>query len=61
MGFFFLVAGGGNAVPPPFAEALVRANLPELCKQNEIAAYSPSLSARRNKSCYFNDVDSNLI
>lgn len=22
----------GNAVPPPFAEALVRANLPELCK-----------------------------
>ena len=24
-------AGGGNAVPPPFAEHLVRANLPELC------------------------------
>lgn len=22
---------GGGAVPPPFAEALVRANLPELC------------------------------
>ncbi|WP_281713574.1 hypothetical protein [Anaerotignum lactatifermentans] len=21
----------GNAVPPPFAEALVRANLPEMC------------------------------
>lgn len=27
------VARCGNAVPPPFAEALVRANLPELCKQ----------------------------
>ncbi|MEK0167967.1 DNA cytosine methyltransferase [Pseudescherichia vulneris] len=26
------VARCGNAVPPPFAEALVRANLPELCK-----------------------------
>ncbi|MBM7343746.1 site-specific DNA-cytosine methylase, partial [Pantoea coffeiphila] len=25
------VARCGNAVPPPFAEALVRANLPELC------------------------------
>ncbi|HEM8551808.1 TPA: DNA methyltransferase [Citrobacter koseri] len=28
----------GNAVPPSFAEALVRANLPELCQQKEIAA-----------------------
>ncbi|ALD79544.1 hypothetical protein M8D60_001057 [Escherichia coli] len=37
-GFFFLVAGCGNAVPPPFAEALVRANLPELCQQKQIAA-----------------------
>lgn len=27
------VARGGNAVPPPFAEALVRANLPELCEE----------------------------
>lgn len=27
------VARCGNAVPPPFAEALVRANLPELCGQ----------------------------
>lgn len=26
------VARCGNAVPPPFAEALVRVNLPELCK-----------------------------
>ncbi|WP_413730852.1 DNA cytosine methyltransferase [Sodalis sp. RH22] len=26
------VARCGNAVPPPFAEALVRANLPELCR-----------------------------
>jgi len=26
------VARCGNAVPPPFAEALVRANLPEICK-----------------------------
>lgn len=26
------VARCGNSVPPPFAEALVRANLPELCK-----------------------------
>ena len=25
------VARCGNAVPPPFAEALTRANLPELC------------------------------
>lgn len=28
---FFLVARCGNAVPPPFATALVRANLPEWC------------------------------
>jgi len=27
------VARCGNSVPPPFAEALVRANLPELCKE----------------------------
>lgn len=27
------IARCGNAVPPPFAEALVRANLPELCGQ----------------------------
>ncbi|EPS1422727.1 TPA: DNA cytosine methyltransferase [Enterobacter hormaechei subsp. xiangfangensis] len=32
------VARCGNAVPPPFAEALVRANLPELCHSKEIAA-----------------------
>ncbi|WP_072277110.1 DNA cytosine methyltransferase [Kluyvera cryocrescens] len=32
------VARCGNAVPPPFAEALVRANLPELCRAREIAA-----------------------
>lgn len=32
------VARCGNAVPPPFAEALVRANLPELCQQKEMAA-----------------------
>lgn len=29
------VARCGNAVPPPFAEALVRANLPELCSAKE--------------------------
>lgn len=29
------VARCGNAVPPPFAEALVRANLPELCAGRE--------------------------
>lgn len=29
------VARCGNAVPPPFAEALVRANLPELCDDKE--------------------------
>ena len=29
------VARCGNAVPPPFAEALVRANLPELCSAEE--------------------------
>ncbi|MER1433106.1 DNA cytosine methyltransferase [Enterobacter hormaechei] len=32
------VARCGNAVPPPFAEALVRANLPELCAASEQAA-----------------------
>lgn len=32
------VARCGNAVPPPFAEALVRANLPELCQPKEMAA-----------------------
>ena len=32
------VARCGNAVPPPFAEALVRANLPEMCQAKEIAA-----------------------
>ncbi|MCU1787496.1 DNA cytosine methyltransferase [Pectobacterium polaris] len=29
------VARCGNAVPPPFAEALVRANLPEICAEQE--------------------------
>jgi DNA (cytosine-5)-methyltransferase 1 len=28
------VARCGNAVPPPFAENLVRANLPELCGES---------------------------
>lgn len=32
------VARCGNAVPPPFAEALVRANLPELCAVKKGAA-----------------------
>ncbi|HFZ0763357.1 DNA cytosine methyltransferase [Klebsiella aerogenes] len=32
------VARCGNAVPPPFAEALVRANLPEMCQAKNIAA-----------------------
>ena len=32
------VARCGNAVPPPFAEALVRANLPDLCQQKGMAA-----------------------
>lgn len=32
------VARCGNAVPPPFAEALVRANLPEMCDMRERAA-----------------------
>lgn len=32
------VARCGNAVPPPFAEALVRANLPEMCQQHGRAA-----------------------
>ena len=30
------VARCGNAVPPPFAEALVRANLPDLCPKTKI-------------------------
>ena len=32
------VARCGNAVPPPFAEALVRANLPEMCGKSECAS-----------------------
>lgn len=32
------VARCGNAVPPPFAEALVRANLPEMCSVKDKAA-----------------------
>lgn len=32
------IARCGNAVPPPFAEALVRANLPELCVNKSAAA-----------------------
>lgn len=32
------VARCGNAVPPPFAEALVRANLPDMCLKKDIAA-----------------------
>lgn len=31
------VARCGNAVPPPFAEALVKANLPELCVSDQAA------------------------
>lgn len=31
------VARCGNAVPPPFAQALVEANLPELCSRLEVA------------------------
>ncbi|KDE37438.1 DNA methyltransferase [Kosakonia radicincitans UMEnt01/12] len=31
------VARCGNAVPPPFAEALVRTNLPEMCEAQEAA------------------------
>jgi DNA (cytosine-5)-methyltransferase 1 len=30
------VARCGNAVPPPFAEVLTRANLPEYCNRNEV-------------------------
>jgi DNA (cytosine-5)-methyltransferase 1 len=33
------VARCGNAVPPPFAEALVRANLPELCDSEDTGRY----------------------
>jgi DNA (cytosine-5)-methyltransferase 1 len=32
------VARCGNGVPPPFAEAMVKANLPELCVEKKIAA-----------------------
>ena len=31
------IARCGNAVPPPFAESIVRANLPELCTRNDYA------------------------
>jgi len=30
-----LVSRCGNATPPPFAEAMVRANLPEFCVSRE--------------------------
>jgi DNA (cytosine-5)-methyltransferase 1 len=33
------VARCGNAVPPPFAEALTRANLPELCDSEDTGKY----------------------
>jgi DNA (cytosine-5)-methyltransferase 1 len=33
------VARCGNAVPPPFAEALTRANLPELCDREDTGRY----------------------
>lgn len=36
----------GNAVPPPFANALVRANLPELCKK----ARMPNMRIRQEKT-----------
>jgi DNA (cytosine-5)-methyltransferase 1 len=36
------VARVGNSVPPPFAEALVRANLPEYCVKNN--RYKPALA-----------------
>ena len=32
------VARCGNSVPPPFSKALVEANLPELCQQQEVIA-----------------------
>ncbi|MGJ3743986.1 DNA cytosine methyltransferase [Yersinia pseudotuberculosis] len=46
------VARCGNAVPPPFAEALVRANLPEMCvDRDEVAAWQQhrELSPRERK------------
>jgi DNA (cytosine-5)-methyltransferase 1 len=33
------VARCGNAVPPPFAAALIRANLPEMCAEEKYEAY----------------------
>lgn len=36
------VARCGNAVPPPFAEALVRANIPEYCVKNN--RYKPAMA-----------------
>jgi DNA (cytosine-5)-methyltransferase 1 len=41
------VARCGNAVPPPFAKALVKANLPEMCvgsgKQLALERYKPAV------------------
>lgn len=41
------VARCGNAVPPPFAEALVKANLPEMCvgagKSLSLERYKPAV------------------
>ena len=39
------VARCGNAVPPPFAEALVRANLPEMCAQRRFGSMRELMEA----------------
>lgn len=37
------IARCGNAVPPPFADVLVRANLPELCAADEVNKFKRAL------------------
>jgi len=56
------VARCGNAVPPPFAEALVRANLPELCPKKKITTMESLKEAQKRyqrNRVPFNGVEAN--
>lgn len=46
------VARCGNAVPPPFAEALVRANLPELCTQAGVCCQHKATSISHERETF---------
>ncbi|EBN5762828.1 DNA cytosine methyltransferase [Salmonella enterica] len=46
------VARCGNAVPPQFAEALVRANLPELCTQTGVSCQHKATSTSHEREAF---------